>query len=59
MQDDGQLVERYTPSVGEDRVVSETLEEMADRLGGGRGGENISNAVLNSILSIISINYPY
>ena len=42
MQDDGQLVERYTLSAGEDRMVSETLEEMADRLCGSRDGESIS-----------------
>ena len=42
MQDDGQLVERFTLSSGEDRFVTETLEEMADRLRGSRDGENIS-----------------
>jgi len=42
MQDDGQWVDRYTLSAGEDRLVSETLEEMADRLRGSRDGESIS-----------------
>ena len=42
MQDDGQWVDRFTLSAGEDRLVSETLEEMADRLRGSRDGESIS-----------------
>ena len=42
MQDDGQWVERFTLSAGEDRLVAETLEEMADRLRGSRDGESIS-----------------
>lgn len=42
MEEDGQMVDRYTLSAGEDRLVSETLEEMADRLRGSRDGESIS-----------------
>lgn len=42
MQDDGQWVDRFTLSAGEDRLVTETLQEMADRLRGSRDGENIS-----------------
>ena len=36
------MVDRYTLSAGEDRFVSETLQETADRLRGTRDGENIS-----------------
>ncbi len=42
MEEDGQMVDRYTLSAGEDRFVSETLQETAERLRGSRDGENIS-----------------
>jgi len=42
MQDDGQWVDRFTLSAEEDKLISETLQEMADRLRGSRDGKNIS-----------------
>jgi len=42
MQNDGQWVDRFTLSAEEDKLISETLQEMADRLRGSRDGKNIS-----------------
>jgi len=42
MQNDGQWVDRFTLSSGEDRLVTKTIQELGDRLRGSRDGENIS-----------------
>lgn len=42
LEEDGQMVERYTLSSGEERLVSETFQELTERLKGSRDGKNIS-----------------
>jgi len=42
LEEDGQWVERYTLSSGEERLVSETVQELTERLRDSRDGKKIS-----------------